>query len=111
MGVISFSRQSEQTWQVAGWAFRQVLDDIAQLYPDDTEMQEQLERAKLYDALSVYALSQEMAAKVVGGIRKVAEGILAGTIKSGIGSQPYGDIETQSQYKSGLRELLGVLPE
>jgi hypothetical protein len=111
MGVISFSKQSEQTWQVAGWAFRQVLDDVARLYLNDAEMQEQLELAKLYDALSVYALNQEMATKVVDGIRKVVEGVLAGTIESGICSQPYGDIDTQNQYKSGLRELLLALPD
>jgi len=111
MGVISFSKQPERYWQAAGWAFRQILDDVSRFYPDDTSLQQEFEQAKCYDSLSVYALTQVMADRVVGGIRQVAEGILAGTIESGICSQPYGDLDTQNQYKTGLRELLLSLPE
>ena len=111
MGVISFSKQRERYWQAAGWAFRQLLDDTSHLYPDDAELRELFEEAKLYDSLVVYTLSQEVAEKVVGSVRQVAEGILAGSIQSGIASQSYGNPETQAQYKSGLRELLLALPD
>jgi hypothetical protein len=35
MAGISFSDKPEETWVVAGWAFRQVLEDVASTYPDD----------------------------------------------------------------------------
>lgn len=110
MGVISFSENPEQTWQVAGWAFRQVLEDVLQLYPSDKSLHEEFEQAEIYDSLSVYSLSQEMADKIVEGIRQVIEGVLTGTIESGICSKQYGDSDTQNQYKSGLRSLLLALP-
>lgn len=110
MGVINFSKEPVRYWQVAGWAFRQVLDDVAQLEPDDTELQKTFEVAKLYDALSVYSLSDEMADRVIGGLRRVAEGVLSGSVESGISAQPYGNPETLIDYRSGLRDLLSVLP-
>lgn len=111
MGVISFATEPQRYWQVAGWAFRQFLDDVSQFYIVDTELRQAFESAKLYDALSVYSLEKEIADKVIDGMRQVAEGILSGRFESGISAQPYGNLQTQDQYRSGLRELLSVLPD
>lgn len=111
MGVISISRQPERYWQAAGWAFRQVLDDVLHLCPADTDFQSEIEQAKIYDSLSIYAMPKEMAERIIGRLREVAEGILAGTMHSGITSQPFGNSETQAQYKSGLQQLLFALSD
>lgn len=110
MGVICVSKEPERCWQAAGWAFRQVLDDVLQMYPVDVDFRNEFEQAKVYDSLSLYALPNDMAKRVICSLREAAEGILAGTMQSGIESQSYGDSNTQAQYKSGLRQLLLVLP-
>ena len=109
MGVIALSEEPEQYWQAAGWAFRQVLDDVARLHPDDLDLQKACDQAKVYDSLSVYALPQELAERTVEHLKQVAEGVLAGTIQSGITTQSYGNSDTQGEYKSGLQQLLLVL--
>lgn len=38
MGAIAFSQKAEESWVVAGWALRQILDDVASHYPEDSEM-------------------------------------------------------------------------
>lgn len=111
MGVISFSEPPTQSWGAAGWAFRQVLDDIAALYPEDEELRAVFDRAKAYDALMVEMLPTELARKVVESMRHTLTGILDGTIKSGITSKPFFDGAAAVQFESALRELLSMIPE
>lgn len=73
-------------------------------------MADQFEESKSYSGLVVYLLKPEMAEKITIAIRKVAEGILSGTISSGLINQTYGDAVTIEQYRSALRELLEALP-
>ncbi len=111
MAVISFSENKpEETWCVAGWAFRQVLDDVISQHPEDSEMAEKFDQAKDYKGLIVYMLEPEFAARITNAIRQVATGILSGAIRSGIHDQPYGDAETVEQYREGLQELLEAIP-
>lgn len=109
MGVISFSDNSEGTWCVAGWAFRQILDDVARLYAAHTELVDKFEQAKLHSGLILYLLEVSFAERIKQAIRKVANGILAGNIQSGISEQPYGDVITIEQYRESLKELLRIL--
>ena len=109
MGVISFSDDGgKDTWKVAGWAFRQVLDDVSRQYADDLEIVEKLEQAKLHSGLILYSLEPSLAERLKGAINDVAGGIRAGTISSGITEQPYGDAVTVEQYLESLDELLRV---
>lgn len=105
MAIISFSDQPREIWCVAGWAFRQLLDDVISQHPDDEEMAAKLEASKTYGGLVLYLLKPEMAEKIATSIRKVAEGILSGLI-----NQTYGDTVTIGQYRSPLKELLDALP-
>ena len=110
MGTIAFSTRPEQCWAVAGWAIRQILDDVASQYPQDSEIAKEFEGAKAIDGLMVYLLRPDLATRVTNAIRKVATGILSETIRSGIGDQPYGDARTVEQYREALRELIKAIP-
>jgi hypothetical protein len=109
-GVIGFSEKSEEVWFIAGWAFRQVLDDVISQYPEDSEMAAEFAKAKALSGLHVDSLEPEFAARIASAIRQVATGILSGTIQSGIHDQPYGDAMTVKQYREGLRQLLEAFP-
>lgn len=110
MAVIGFSDKPEEIWCVAGWAFRQVLDDVISQYPEDSEMAEAFALSKTQSGLHVDMLEPKLGAKVTDAIRQVAKGILSGTIRSGIVDKPYGDTMTVEQYREGLQQLLEVLP-
>lgn len=110
MAVIGFSDKPEEVWCVAGWAFRQVLDDVISQYPGDIEMADEFAQSKTYSGLSVDLLEPELAARATNAIRQVATGILSGAIRSGIHDQPYGDAMTVEQYREGLQELLEAIP-
>jgi hypothetical protein len=109
-GVISFSDKPEEIWMVAGWAFRQVLDDIVTHFPSDSQLRAELEQAEALSGLSVDSLPHDFADRVTSAIRHVVRGILEGTIQSGIVGKPYGTAETIEQYREALRELLNVMP-
>jgi hypothetical protein len=110
MGAIAFSRKPDESWVVAGWAFRQVLDDVASQYPEDSEMAKEFEEAKAISGLMVYKLRPGLAARITSAIRDVAMGILSWTIQSGIVTQPYGDEKTVEEYRKGLQQLLEAIP-
>ncbi len=110
MAVIGFSDKPEEIWCVAGWAFRQVLDDVISQYPEDSEMANKFFLSKTQSGLHIDSMEPELAAKVTSAIRQVAIGILSGTIRSGIHNQPYGDTRTVEQYREGLQQLLEAIP-
>ncbi len=110
MGAITFSKNPEESWVVAGWAFRQILDDIVRQYPADSEMAIEFEEAKAISGLIVYKLKPDTAAKITTALREVATGILSGMIRSGIVNQTYGDERTVQEYRKGLQQLLEVIP-
>src|SRR5262245_7475205 len=111
MAVISFSEKPEQTWCVAGWAFRQILEDVLAQNRDDAEMAGAFSHAIRISGLAVDLLERSLANRITNSIRKVAIGILSGCIHSGIVDQPYGDKTTAGQYFDSLKELLRMLPE
>src|SRR5438093_103125 len=109
MIVIGFSDKPEEIWCVAGWAFRQLRDDVLFQYPQDSEMAEEFALAETQGGLSVDLLESDLAARVTDAIQRVALGILSGAIRSGIYDQAYGNAQTVEEYRKGLEELLTVL--
>jgi hypothetical protein len=110
MAVISFSDKPEQTWCVAGWAFRQVLNDVLSEFPDDAEMAEAFERADALSGLHIDGLEPQLAARITHAITHVVQGILSGTIQSGIHRQDYSGGNTVPEYRKGLQQLLDAIP-
>ena len=109
MAVISFSDKTDETWSVAGWAFRQILDDVISQNQGDEEMASEFEQAKRISGLPVDLLERSLADRITNSIRNVATAILAGSIRSGIVQQPYGDGTTVKQYVDSLKELLLII--
>ena len=110
MALISFSEKEGETWVVGGPAFRQVLEDVLEQCPGDSEMVERFEWATESSGLCVDRLSPELADRVTNAIRHVTEGILDGTIRSGILDKPYGSPETLELYKQVLKKLRDAIP-
>ena len=110
MATIAWSDDPDEIWQVAGWVFRQVLDDIMAQYPDDLEMAAELTDVRDIKGLNIDLLNPELAARVTNAIWDVVTGILSGSVQSGIVDQPYGDSMTIAQYRSALRDLKRAIP-
>jgi hypothetical protein len=110
MAVISFSKKPENSWVVAAWAFRQLLDDTLAQHSGDLEMADIFEKAKYIPGLVLYSLEPRFAKRVREAIRQTIVSILSGEIQSGIINQRHGDKETIEQYHQGLRELLKAIP-
>ena len=108
MAVISISDQPDDIWKVAGWAFRQLLDDVVAQYPADVETAQKFEQSKALSGLHLDLLPPEFAARIAKAILEVTTGILSGTVRSGIVDQPYGDEQTIQQYREGLKELADI---
>lgn len=108
MAVISISDQPDDIWKVAGWVFRQVLDDVVAHYPADVEMSEKFEQSKALRGLILELLPPEFAARIAKAILEVTTGIISGTVRSGIVDQPYGDDQTIQQYREALKELADI---
>lgn len=109
MAVISFSQKPEHTWHVGSWAFHQILNDVSVQYADDKELVEKFEQAKLHSGLMLELLDPSFARRIEAAIQDVVNGILAGTIPSGLTEQPYGDQRTVQEYMESLRELMQIL--
>jgi hypothetical protein len=109
MAVISFSNRPEETWCVAGWAFRQILDDVISQHQGDEQMASEFEQAKRISGLPVELLERSLADRITKSIRNVATAILSGSVRSGIVHQPYGDETTIQQYLESLKELLQIV--
>lgn len=109
MAVIGFSDRPEEIWCVAGWVFRQVLEDVVSQC-EDPEMADAFTHAETQSGLHIDLLEPELGVRVTNAIRNVVRGILSGAIRSGIHDQPYGDATTIEQYRKALQELLTSFP-
>jgi hypothetical protein len=106
MGAIALSKEPQDAWVVAGWAFRQILDDTITQFPNDRELIEQFQKAKALSGLMVYMLRPELAIRVKTAVRYVARGIISGDIRSGLIHRPYSNEITVDEYNNALRSLL-----
>ena len=111
MANISFSDKPEETWVVAGWAFRQVLNDVTSQYPGDSEMVNVLADSRECKYLFVDSLDPALATRITRAITEVVKGILSGTIRSCILDQPWCLGSTLEEYRKGLQQLLAAIPD
>lgn len=109
MGVISLSSKNDDIWGVAGWAFRQILDDISGHYSGDTEMIREFETAKTLSGLHLDLISPDLAGRTRNAIKAITKGILSGQIRSGIHDKGYADTQIIEEYHESLRDLLRMV--
>jgi hypothetical protein len=76
---------------------------------NNSVIKEELEEAKIYDALSLYRYPQDLAVLILTEIKRTVRALIAGEIESGILLQPFGDAETRGQYIASLRALLSII--
>ena len=110
MAVIGWHNKPE-SWVVAGWAFRQVLEDVRSQCPNDVEMVSQIELARDLKYLFIDSFSRPFAERLAKAIRNTASGILSGQIRSGLLDKPYCDANAIAEYCSALRELVAVVSD
>jgi hypothetical protein len=103
-GVISFSDRPDEIWLIAGWVFRQVLEDVASRHSTDNEMLAKFEEAEAYSALIVDMIEPQLKFRTTNAIKETVSDILNGNGPSGIRQKPYGDKRTIDQYHEALRE-------
>ena len=110
MAVIGWHNKPD-SWVVAGWAFRQVLEDVRSQCPTDAEMVSELELARDLKYLFIDSFSGDLAKRLANSIRETASGILSGQIRSGLIDKPFGDANSIAEYRSALRELVAVVSD
>jgi hypothetical protein len=111
MAVISFSKNHERSWVMAGWVVRQILDDVIAQYPNDSDMASEFDYAKQSSGICVESLEPDLRIRVTNTIRQTVTGILSGKIKSGINDgRPFEDAKIVEKYHGALKELLDLIP-
>ena len=108
--VISFSDLPREDVLLAGWAFRQLQQDVLARSSGIPDLTQAFEYAQVINGLFIRDLKPEIAEAVVRTIRTTAEDILSGAAHSGITTQPFGNNETVAAYREGLRRILQSLP-
>lgn len=109
MGIISFSSDGSKNWTCAGWAFRQVLRDVASALPGNRDIQQVLLEAEHIDALMIEYLPKEIASQIIAALREVTTRTLNGETRSGITEQPFFNELTALQYRQAIQDLLAKI--
>ena len=107
MAVIGWQNEGDG-WVVAGWAFRQVLEDVRSQSATDSELISELERAKDLKYLFIDSVNGELAKRLANAIRETASGIQSGKIRSGLLDKPYG-ATSMAEYRNSMQQLLAVV--
>lgn len=110
MACIGWHKKRD-AWVVAGWAFRQVLEDVRSQCPTDAEMVSELELARDLKYLFIDSFSPDLAKRLADAIRVTAAGIQTGKIRSGILDKPGFTASDVVEYRDSMRELFVVVSE
>ena len=108
MAVIGWHNEPD-SWVVAGWAFRQILEDVLSQRSTDPEMISELERARDLKYLFIDSFNGELANRLADAIRDTASGIHSGKIRSGLLDKPYGTANAIAEYRNSMQELVAVI--
>jgi hypothetical protein len=95
-------------WSKANWVFRQLIDDIAETFPDDVELRRTMERARGLGGLFLDSMEQALASGIMRAIRTVAERTVDGRIQGWRRARP-DDKEGQRMYLEAMSEILDII--
>jgi hypothetical protein len=110
MGVIRFQEEPKRSWVVAGWAYRQILEDVITNLPGDSEVVSTLATYAEADGVIIDLLQPDLGSRISRAIQQVTEDILAGRLRSGIHDKPFGNPHMIEEYRKGLQQLLEAIP-
>lgn len=110
MACIGWHKKPD-AWVVAGWAFRQVLEDVRSQRPTDEEMISELELAKDLKYLFIDSSSPALAKRLASAIRDTASGIQSGEIRSSIVDKRGFTANDIAEYRDSMRELVAVVSD
>ena len=106
MVIIRFPNGNE--WFRANWIFRQLAEDVVEMFPDDDELKYSMVESAALGALFLDGMEQSVASRIVRAIRTVAERTIEGSIQGWNRTRPM-DKEGQRMYMEGMSELLDIL--
>src|SRR5262245_59828944 len=95
-------------WSEANWVFRQLIDDIAETFPDDVELRRTMEQARGLGGLFLDSMEQALASRIMRAIRTVAERTVDGRIQGWRRARP-DDQEGQRMYLESMSELSDII--
>jgi len=104
-------RKKPEAWVVAGWAFRQVLEDVRSQCPTDAEMISELELARDLKYLFIDTFNPDLAKRLANAIRETATGIHSGKIRSGIVGKAGFTANDVAEYRDSMQELAAVVSD
>lgn len=102
------------TWVVSSWTFRQFLEDVLSLYPDDPELTFELTAASRAKQLVIDDCDPELVPRMTDAIRRTASAICSGEFQTSLTRKPYGTDSLVGEYRNALEKLVavvGVLPD
>jgi hypothetical protein len=108
MPVISFGEESNQIWGGAGWALRQVIEDLRPYAQGNAAFLAALEHAGHIGYLGVEHLDSSLRRVVIAAIQDMCIGIVNGARPSTINKTMPGDQMTRDQYHEGIKDLLSM---
>ncbi len=111
---IGWANKKDDAWVVSSWTFRQLLEDVLSLYPDDPELTSELNAASRVKHLFLDNFHPDMTEKVTDAIRETAAGICSGRLQSRLAAKPYGTPDMVAEYRLALEKLVamvGSLPD
>ena len=110
MACIGWHKKPD-AWVVAGWAFRQVLEDVRSQCPTEKEMISELELARDLKYLFIDSFNPDLAKRLANAIRETATGIHSGKIRSGIVDKAGFTANDVAEYRDSMRELVAVVTD
>jgi hypothetical protein len=108
MIIVSFPNGTD--WYKANWVFRQLVQDVVEIYPADKELKKLMEQAQAFGTLAISSLPKDTASRTLLAIRAVIERTIKGETNGWSRTKP-DDIEGQRLYLNALVELLDLIKE
>lgn len=108
MAGISFRNDAVGIWIVAGWGFRQIINDLKSNYILEQDILAAITEAEHVGVFHVWMLDQHLQTIITVLLEQLCIGILDGSLQSII-PDSYNDAETRAAYRQGVVSLLETI--
>src|SRR5258708_40084127 len=108
MVIISFPNGTD--WYKPSWMSRQLQRDVVEMFPDQTDVNFEMEKGEAIGTLFLGSLEKTLAAKMLSALEAVVDATVDGRIEGWRKEKP-NDLEGQRIYLEVLRELSSLIKE